>query len=262
MPHYPQLNTGVLAQYPHRKVLLTRTVQNLAMGGNVIKLADSAGGQTAWDLHYGGLATAELAALESLFAASEGRLGTFTFLDPSGNLLAWSEDFAASAWTKGPLLQLSGGISDPVGGTSAFRVTNPGVAAQSLSQPVAGPGTHRYCFSIWARSSLAGAVTLRSFTASAGQAEAASVGPVWRRILTSGSVGINEEPVSFGVEVAPGTTVDLFGAQVEGQIQPSAYRRTQGFGGVYPKARFDQDRLDVVTEGDNEHAVVVRIVSS
>jgi hypothetical protein len=33
----------------------------------------------------------ELAALEALFQAVEGRLTPFTFLDPADNLLAWSE---------------------------------------------------------------------------------------------------------------------------------------------------------------------------
>ena len=45
----------------------------------------------AWELHASGMTLAEWNAIEALFEATSGMWQTFTFLDPTGNLLAQSE---------------------------------------------------------------------------------------------------------------------------------------------------------------------------
>ena len=61
----------------------------------------------AADLH--DLSDEEAAALRAFFDAAEGTLNGFTFLDPAGNLLAWSDQLDNAAWQTDPLLSLTGG---------------------------------------------------------------------------------------------------------------------------------------------------------
>ena len=75
--------------------------------GSAVKLADAGAGTTEWQLAYEGLTDAEAERLGAFFAAVEGTLNGFTFLDPVGNLLAWSGQLENAVWNKGPLLAVS-----------------------------------------------------------------------------------------------------------------------------------------------------------
>ena len=72
--------------------------------------------------------------LESLFEQTAGRRGSFTLLDPVGNLLLQSEAFTTGAWTAGALVQLTPGVADPLGTTRATGLVNTGQAAAGLAQ--------------------------------------------------------------------------------------------------------------------------------
>ena len=65
--------------------------------------------------------------LISLYSDVEGRLGSFTFLDPTDNLLLWSEDLTQTAWESNSLLTITAGVADPKGGTSANQIANTGL---------------------------------------------------------------------------------------------------------------------------------------
>src|ERR1035437_3421825 len=119
MPAYPQLGSGALSQFPVQKQRRARTVVNRAADGSTIKLADPAGEVTEWVLTYTDLSDEEAAALRACFSATEGTLNGFTFLDPVGNLLAWSGQLDHAAWQKDPLLSLTGGVTRPRGGGPA-----------------------------------------------------------------------------------------------------------------------------------------------
>ena len=100
-------------------------INNLADGSSV-KLADVTGGSTGWQLQYAGLTDAETGSLQQFFESCEGSLNGFTFVDPAGNLLAWSEDLTNAVWQPGPLLAVTGGVADPLGGTQRFSLVNSG----------------------------------------------------------------------------------------------------------------------------------------
>src|SRR6516164_5022152 len=103
---YPQLTTGTLAQFPVRKERRLRTVVNSLGDRSTIKLADPQGAITAWRLEYANLSDAEMANLQQFFISTEGSLNVFTFLDPTGNLFAWSDHLDNEAWTVGPYISL------------------------------------------------------------------------------------------------------------------------------------------------------------
>jgi hypothetical protein len=104
---YPQLPTGALAQFPAQKRRQMRTLVNTAADGTVIKLADPGAAIVEWQLKYAALSDAELATLLQFFAAAEGTLNNFTFVDPTANLLAWSNEFSNAVWDAAPFLSLA-----------------------------------------------------------------------------------------------------------------------------------------------------------
>jgi hypothetical protein len=157
---YPQLTSGALTQFPVQKRRRMRTVVNVLADRTTIKLADPPGEFTEWQLEYTGLSDDEVTALQQYFAATEGCLNIFTFLDPTANLLAWSDQLDNVAWTKAPLLTITGGVADPVGGTSAWHLSNSGAGPQSISQTLQAPGGYIYCSSLYGRCPQATTVTL------------------------------------------------------------------------------------------------------
>lgn len=261
MTYFPQLTSGALAQYPLRKRRISRAVVNTMGDGSDRKLLDPMAAAVTWRLVYSGLTSEERAKLEQFFESVEGRLGTFTFLDPTDNLLVWSEQLTNAAWVKGPLLALSEGVADPLGSNRATRVTNDGGTVQAVEQAVEGPGWYGYCFSLWGRSASPGNLTLFRRTASARESSGYKIGPTWRRLALSGSFQTTEEGVKFGVEFEPGSSAEVFGMQVECQPHASEYKPTTSRSGVYETARLDADWFDVITEDLDSHSCQVEITA-
>jgi hypothetical protein len=262
MPHFPQLVTGAVSQYPVVRNRRARTVVNQSLDGHTVKLGDPEGGCLHWELRLSGLTDQEWAAIESLFHACEGGLGEFTFLDPADNLLSRSEDLTANEWQSDPLLQLTPEVADPLGTNRATGITNTSQTTQGISQSLDVPGDIHYCLSLYARGSQQTQLTLKRFTASHSEVNTVEVTPAWKRFISSGNLGVSEAPVHFGLEIQAGASVDVFGMQVEAQLGASDYKRTEAGGGVYANARFLDDSLTVVTEGSDQHSSVIRLVSA
>jgi hypothetical protein len=258
MLYFPQLSTGALTQYPVSKERRSRTITSLTNDSRAIKAPDYGSDEITWELRHSALTDGELAALESLFQTAEGRLNEFTFLDPTSNLLMWSEDLTTVAWTRGPLLQMTS-ANDPLGTDRATRISNSGAADQSIEQPISGPAWFHYCFSAYVKSS--GPSSAVFFRRAGGHLELAtvSVNSDWKRVALSGKFQSTDEIVTFGIRLAPGTTVDVFGLQVEPQVNPSAYKPSTTRSGVYSGARFSEDTLRILTTGVNQHSTVIRI---
>src|SRR5665213_1937905 len=219
---FPQLTTGAAALYPVIKQGQQRSVVNTLAGGNTVVYADPDAQIAGWQLRATGLTLAEWNAIESLFQQTSGMAGTFTFLDPVGNLLLESENFGAGAWTKGALVALTAGRGDPLGTTRATGLVNAGGSAAGLAQVLDVPGSFEYCLSVWARSTLGSAVTL----------------------------------------VVAGGSIQLFGMQAEAQMGPSDYKITGAVGGVYSNARFASDQITVTAQGTDVYDAVIQIVST
>lgn len=261
MLYFPQLLSGATAQYPFSKRRVARTVSEIHIDGHSSKMADPSAAVLEWRLSFSGLTDEERAAIESLFEAAEGRFGEFTFLDPTDNLLKWSEEFGSAAWVKGPMLQLTAGVPDPAGGDRATRITNAGAAAQTIRQTINAPSWFQYCFSCYARSPQPGSVTMFRSGSSTQQSKMLHAGPDWRRFSHVGALPQAEEQITFGFSLEAGTTVEVYGLQVEAQPSPSPYRKTTTRGGVYTKSRFADDSLSVTTDGPGAHSCTLRVVS-
>jgi hypothetical protein len=259
MPYFPQLSTGCLSQYPLRRQVKRRTILNQTLGGGRFVLADPDFALVEWELYYQGLTEAEMLSLQALFDSCEGSLGEFVFPDPTGNLLARSGEPNLAPWTRDPLLAWTPGIADPFGGNAAGRLTNGAAAVQTLAQSVALPGNYAYCFSFHARATAAVTVTAGWSQGAAIHTASLAVGPVWRRLETSGQLAPAASPVVFSLQLPASASVELFGLQAEAQLASSAYRRTFALSGVHLNARFAQDELTFTANGVNNYSTRVRV---
>lgn len=225
-------------------------------------MSDPGGAVVRWQLQYSDLADGEWAPIEQLFEAVQGRLTTFTFLDPLDNLLMWSEDWTKPGWSADALLDVSAGVADPLGGTSAMRLTNTAETTQRIMQAIAGASWFRYCCSFYLRSDTAATVQIVSSTAGEESLEAVLVGSSWTRVVMSDSLTLHEDGISFGLQLPAGARVYAFGAQAEPQPAAGYYKRTTDRAGVYSHARFDSDSLTLTTDAPNQNSCVVSVVSN
>lgn len=262
MRYFPQLITGALSQYPVRKARRTRTPYTRSQDGDILKLGDPDAETLEWELRLTGLTDGEWAAIESLFEDCEGSLGTFCFLDPFDNLLAYSEDFEAAAWRRDPLLHVVPGVEDPAGGANAVRLVNAGQTPQGLSQTLEVPACLQYCFSAYVRSGAGGVAQLEQRSATRVLWRDVRGSANWSRVRLSGNLQADEENVTFSIVLPAGGSIDVYGLQVEAQPGISEYRKTSARGGVYPAARFADDELRLTSTGPNSHATVLRITTS
>jgi hypothetical protein len=248
---FPQLPSGALSHFPVSKRIRFRTVVNRAPDGSSIKAPDPAGETTEWTLSYSGLSDSEAATLEQFFKDAEGRLNGFTFLDPSANLFAASDNLDAKDWEKDPLLGLTTGADDPRGGKLAWRLQNSGGGPQSLAQTLAAPPGYVYCVSAYVLAPQASSVTL--FAGSQRLARIASA--QWGRVTLTAS----PDTPRFGVEIPAGAEIVVYGLQVEAQPAASEYQSTTG-GGVYEGARLKDDSFQITATGVNRHSCTLNII--
>jgi hypothetical protein len=251
---FPQLSTGSIGQYPIQKRRLSRAVVNEASDGSRVKLADPGAGAIEWTLTFESLSDEERSALKNLHSVTEGRLGSFTFLDPTDNLLCWSEKLDDSVWERNALLTVTPNVTDPAGGTHANRLTNTGGAPLAIEQTVNGPGWFRYAFGLQARSDQEQQISLIRSTATQTHRASFRIGPEWTRIVLSGNFTGVEESVDFGIELSPGHAVELYGVQAEAQAGASGYKKTFSSCGVYSEARFMDDDISLTADGPNQHS--------
>ncbi|MGA3206187.1 MAG: hypothetical protein ABSF12_27155, partial [Bryobacteraceae bacterium] len=174
-----------ISMYPLTKTSRQRTVVNTLGDGSIVVYADPDAANLGWEMQAKGLTLAEWNAIEALFEATSGMWQPFTFLDPAGNLLAQSEDFGASAWTNGALIELTSGEGDPLGTTRATLVVNAGLGTLAVAQTLAVPGNFQYCLSVWARTDSGTSVTLSIGSA----AKTFTLSTTWARISFAANLG-------------------------------------------------------------------------
>jgi hypothetical protein len=262
MLYYPQLTTGAVSQFPVTRSATMRTVADQLASGFAIRMADTGAQKVQWRLRYASLTDSERSSIETLFEAAEGQLNTFTFLDPTDNLLMWSEDWTQAVWAADALLQVTGGIQDPFGGANAMQLTNTAQTTQKIFQSTSASSSFLYCFSVYVRSAVAAAIQL--VVAATGETALTAVitGPSWRRVSASGRLSVQQDGISFGLQLPAGVQVDVFGAQVEAQPSPGLYKKTIDLGGVYSSARFSSDLLFCTANSPNQNSCQLDLISN
>lgn len=259
---FPQFSTGASSLYPLTHTARQRTVVNTLGDGSINVYADPEGRSLAWELHATGLTEAEWNAIETLFKATAGMWQSFTFLNPVGNLIADSETFGAAAWINGALIDLTTGVSDPLGTTRATGVANTSETTLGIAQVLSVPGNFHYCLSLWGRTDSGTSVTLTISTSGRSISKTFALSTQWSRVSFTANLGQATESVTFAAQLSTGGTIDIFGMQVEAQLGSSDYKLTGTQGGVYANARFGADQLTVTAQGPDVYDAVIQIVNT
>ena len=259
---YPQLLTGTVCQYPITRRNARRTLTNNLADGTTIRVSDIGAASVSWDLTYSQLSSDEVGAIQGLFTASNGEWASFTFLDPASNLLRWSEDFSQTVWRADPLLTLGAGLTDPLGGTAATKITNASQTSQELSQTLEVPGWFQYCLSLYVRSDESAQVELFASNGSTSAEAVISAGSDWRRVVHSFQLPSHSPALDSGIRLAAGASASIFGLQLEAQLGTGAYMKTSNKSGVYPKTRFQGGTFRPIATGMGQFACSVTVVAN
>jgi hypothetical protein len=248
---FPQLTSGAVAQYPIHKTRIVRTVKNVLSDGSMLLYSDPYGAHLSWELSYTELSGADVQALQSHFTACCGPFRAFTFIDPTENMLNYSSDLTASIWQNTNGLKIATGDTDPLGGAAAFTLTNGGQADEEIGQSFIVPANYQFCFSAYFRSEQPTTVALSRRGGLATENTSYNVGPAWTRLVSSGSLDDSTNAFAVAIVLGAGQQIQVFGPQLEAQIEPSRYRPTNAQGGVYPNAHWGVDQLPVAAEAPN-----------
>lgn len=262
MLYYPQLTTGAVAQFPVTRSTNLRTIVNQLPSGFTIRMSDTGDEKVQWRLRYSSLTDNERTSIENLFEACEGQLNTFTFLDPTDNLLTWSEDWTQPVWDADPLLQVAGGVADALGGSDAMQLTNTAQTTQQIVQSTSGPSSFLYSFSVYVRSNVPATIQLVVTTTGQTSLTEVTTGTSWTRAITSAGLSVQQEGVGFGVQLPAGVQVDAFGAQVEAQPEAGLYKKNIDLSGVFTSTRFSSDLLTFAATAPNQNSCQIDLISN
>jgi hypothetical protein len=259
---FPQLQTGTVAQFPISRTDTLRALRRIHLDGSQpANVVDEGSRTCAWNLSFTALSTQEMLALQELFEVAEGRLKSFTFLDPADNLLRWSEDLTKPVWTVANGLSLTGGLPDAFGRSGATNVTNSTAVDQQITQGLPVPSAFRYHFGLYLRSESTTNVTLFVRAGSQSQILTIPVRSEWSLASHPVALGGTAESVHFGFEIRAGDSIEICGAQVQAHTSASTYKPTGMHGGVYTSTRFDQDALVVKAEYRDQYSTRLRLIS-
>ena len=256
MTWFPQLASGTSTQLPIRKTVRWREISNEIESGECLRIGDLGEQSIAWNLTLRDLSDSELQAITTLFAAVGGRYGSFGFVDPFANLLAGSEDLTRPEWQTG-LLSCTSGLADPRGGTGAWQVQNTGSADLELQQSLAIPGGLVSNFSLYIRGEVPSSLRIGRDS----KVSTVLVDSTWRRVWLSGAGDANVSSSTFGIHLAAGQTVEVWGMQVEAQPFPSAYKALTGPNGVYLRTSFASDELKTRVTGPGRTDCDIQLIS-
>ena len=155
------------------------------------------------------------------------------------------------------------GIGDPLGTTRASRFTNTSSGTLTITQTVPVPGFVTCAFSAFLRASSGGSgFAMVRTDGSTTTTDPVSPGGVWSRFsLGSTYASSISTSCDFSLVVPSGTTVDVFGMQVEAQPSAGLYVVSTSETAVYPNSRFDSNELKVTGTGPNQSSIQFSIFS-
>jgi hypothetical protein len=258
---FPQLSSGASTQYPVIRQFSQRSIQSVMEDGTIMSLPDIAASYLAWKVAFRDLSDREANVLRSFFASAQGNLQSFIFLDPTANLLVWSEDFSKAAWQTAGLI-FDNNVPDPFGANRATRAHNNSTGVLTIAQQTQIPGLAQTCFSVYLRSVEPVTASLTRSAGGHSQTVQVSVTSTWQRFYLSTAFAALTDASIFTISILAGTAVELFGPQLDSQVNPSEYVTTTTQSGVYSDARFDMNQLEVIATGFNRNDCVVSVRSN
>jgi hypothetical protein len=88
-----------------------------------------------------------------------------------------------------------------------------------------------------------------------------AVSNIWQQVYLAAQGSGGNTTSDFGVTIAAGGQIDLFGVQVNAQPKPATYVQTLDRSGVYLATRFDSDSLAFTTDAPDSNSCRVSLYS-
>ena len=247
--YYPQIGSGIITALPYQRSAAFDTIRNELPSGQIFARSNLSNELGVWSVVHQALSNSDLETLRTFFAGRHGRALSFIFLDPSGNLVPFSEDFADASWSN-QQATIGAAVTDPEGGNLATSVASTGSDAKLWTTilPDGDASGYILCGSVWARA-----------TGSSQQLHIAFLdsGPLiiggttfdlpqnqWVRIQHTITLAT---ATSIGFQIgglgtwASGETIQLFGAQAVPMPGPGEYSKSPGNSGLHNNCRFGSD---------------------
>jgi hypothetical protein len=215
-------------------------------------------------VNYSCITDAEVATLKTFFESQYGRYGEFRLLDPSGNLIPYSEDFTALQWDKTNGISIAGSTTDPFGGNLATRLS--AAPGNSFILSIFGPadgGLNGFvvCASMWVKAESVNQNLFIGFVDSGFSRTDAEVYMVpmgsWKRISHTATLWDNNyfRVIIGGDGTWDASVIDVFGVQVAPTKGEGAYVRSPDNYGYHEYVRFDTDSFQRQAIGPNQNAL-------
>lgn len=251
--YFPVLRSGVAVQYPLSRAEEFWLAEVEAPGGFLWRSPAGRPPLRRWRLVLDEISDEEASALESFYEACRGGWETFSFADPMGNLLAWSEDPSRPAWGRSPGVSVSRAGGDA--GAAEFLVVNSSGAAGLLWQDLdLAPGA-AVCFSC----EIQGAPGQEAAIVAAGTRRPVVAAGAWKAEHVTGVSPGGLQRV--GLEVPGGAALRVRALQAVAQIAPSEYQPTYETGGIFPETRFAQEGLWIVSVAPGRSRAMITLES-
>ena len=265
MIYFPQIGqNGMTVQLPYGQTFSHLTSVSELKSGRRQSYAWRPNPLMAWDLTYPALEPIEYESLLNFHLGQQGRYAEFNFLDPGGNLVPASENFADASWQQYSVA-LGASVAGPFAGslgTTITGTTNGMLAAVIL--PSGGAAGFWLCGSVYVLAPAASSLVIgfidSGFTLLASQTCVLPAGQ-WTRISCATQLA-TELPIRFliGGLASWNGPLSLFGAQVAPIGAAGPYARTPGNYGLHEHTRFDTDLLEPQYVGPGQISLKLRLV--
>jgi hypothetical protein len=269
--YFPQIGSGILTQYPYRTTQAFNSVLSDTPAGHPYGFVKRGSGLTyfppgplsRFELNYQAITDAEAQSLQTFFAACQGRLAEFIYLDAAGNLIPVSENFADGSWSPTGVT-VGSAVTDPFGGTRATTLT--ATTSNSNLAPTVVPGGYLpagflLCASVYAKAHSAGQSLSIGFIDSGFDVLHSTTWPLpqnkWVRIYDRIAVATSSyiRVLIGGFGTWSGTAIDVFGPLCAPTGGPGAYTQSPVNYGYHPHCRFDTDFLSITAHGPNQNGI-------
>jgi hypothetical protein len=265
--YFPQLlSGGVSTAMPYESMLEYRTITDELENGKryAYKWRDNPLGKFKVNLSL--LTDTEAANVRSFLLSVEGRLQSFIFLDPGGNLVGYSDLLSDSSWTK-TSVTVGSAVADPFGGslaTSCLATSGDSKMVASVL-PAGNASGFVLCASAWVRATGSGQTLRIGFQDSTATLLGSTTWTLpqnqWIRIFHSITLGTNN-PVSIiigGGSTWNSSTIQFFSLQCVPLPGPGPRLLTPGADALRPKCRLGSDDSTINYLGVNQQSTTILI---
>jgi hypothetical protein len=268
MAFYPQINSNlIITQLPYATSQewgnIVQAVETGIHWSFPLRGAGLSGYPTGplfrFSINYVNITDAEINTLFSFFQSVRGCWQPFSLLDPSGNLLQFSETFSNAYWVK--TSSLTSNQPDPLGYGQRATLATAGFFKAVVGPSSGGMSGFVMCASVWVKAQSNGTTVTLGFIDNSTSTQYTSSASLnagnWTRLHFTLVLPTNNQ---FLFYLNLGGTCTIFGAQVAPMKGEGGYAATPNNYGYHQYCRFDTDDFIVNSPSPNSNQLALPVV--